>query len=162
VPRDPYRVLGVPPNASPEDLHDAYRRLVKLHHPDRNGNSAESAQRFREIQQAYDELRDRPAAARTAGRAEAPVQDRMATLERELREAHAARERARRAAREAAGEAASVEPAAGAAEDSFGRILADVRDELGDRLADARRHPAVRRVGDLIDGLEDLASRLDR
>jgi curved DNA-binding protein CbpA len=155
---DPHRVLGVPPDVSSEDLHDAYRRLVKLHHPDRNGGSVESTQRFKEIQEAYDELRNRPQAAR---RADTSVEDRMTTLERELREAHAARERARRAAREAA-RGADAQPAADASEDSFGRILSDVRDELGDRLSAARRHPAVERVSDLIDGLEDLASRLDR
>ena len=152
--RDPYRVLGVPPGASPEALHDAYRRLVKLHHPDRNGGSAESTRRFQEIQQAYDELRDRipPASA-----PQTPVEDRMETLERELREAHAARERARRAAREAAGAPAPV-----TTDDSFSKIFGDVRDELAGRLSHARQHPAVKRVSDLIDGLEDLASRLDR
>jgi hypothetical protein len=87
----------------------------------------------------------------------------METLERELREAHAARERARAAAREAARKA-EPEPASVRApsDDSFGRILGDVRDELSGRLADARQHPAVRRVSDLIDGLDDLASKLDR
>ena len=49
MPRDPYRVLGVTPGVSSEDLHDAYRRLVKLHHPDRNGGSEESARRFIDI-----------------------------------------------------------------------------------------------------------------
>ena len=45
-------------------------------------------------------------------------------------------------------------------EDSFSRILGDVRDELAERLSEARQHPAVRRVNDLIDGLDDLSSRL--
>ena len=152
---DPYRVLGVTPGASPEQLHDAYRRLVKLHHPDRNGGSVESTQRFKEIQEAYDELRSRTP---PPPRPRVPVDDRMAKIERELREAHAARERARQAARDAAAEAAPV-PAKDN-EDSFSRILADVRDELADRLSEARQHPAVRRVNDLIDGLDDLASRL--
>ncbi len=154
MPPDPYRVLGVPRDASPEDLHDAYRRLVKLHHPDRNGGSPESSRRFQEIQAAYETVRDRP---RTAPPADASVEERMATLERELREAEAARGRARRAARDAM----HMEPAPDPTEDSFGRILGDVRDELGERLSHAREHPAVRRVSDLIDGLEDLASRLD-
>ena len=82
----------------------------------------------------------------------------MATLEHELREALAARERARRAARDAARDAGG-EPAPVAGEDSFGKILGDIRDELADRISDARRHPAVQRVSDLID---DLASRRDR
>ena len=62
--RDPHRVLGVPPGATPEQLHDAYRRLVMQHHPDRNGGTAEATERFQEIQEAYDELRNRPTAAR--------------------------------------------------------------------------------------------------
>ena len=147
-------MLGVRRDASPEDLHDAYRRLVKLHHPDRNGGSPESSRRFQEIQAAYEAVRDRQG---TAPAADVSVEGRMATLERELREAQAARDRARRAARDAA----RVEPMPDPAEDSFGRILGDVRDELGERLSHAREHPAVRRVSDLIDGLEDLASRLD-
>src|SRR4051812_13928533 len=56
VARDPYQVLGVAPGASTEELHDAYRRLVKLHHPDRNAGSADSTRRFQEIQRAYDEV----------------------------------------------------------------------------------------------------------
>jgi curved DNA-binding protein CbpA len=165
VRRDPHRVLGVPPNASPEELHDAYRRLVKQHHPDHNGGTPEATRRFQEIQEAYDELRNRPAASRPAQAAWDSVADRMETLERELREAHAARERARAAAREAARSAEpEPEPARAdvAGEDSFGRILGDVRDELGERLSEARKHPAVKRVSDLIDGLDDLASKLDR
>jgi DnaJ-class molecular chaperone len=154
VPADPYRVLGVPRDASSEELHDAYRRLVKLHHPDRNAGTPESSRRFQEIQAAYESVRDRP---RTAPAADVSVEERMATLERELREAQAARDRARKAARDAVRAA----PAPAAAEDSFGRIVGDVRDELGERLSHAREHPAVRRVSDLIDGLEDLASRLD-
>jgi hypothetical protein len=161
VRRDPYRVLGILPGASAEELHDAYREMVKLHHPDRNGGSAESTRRFQEVQEAYDELRARPVPPRTARAAEPSVADRMATLERELREALAARERARRTARDAVRDAGS-EPAPVSTDDSFGKILGDIRDELADRISDARRHPAVQRVSDLIDGLEDLASRLDR
>src|SRR3954470_8861346 len=98
MPRDPYRVLGVSPGASSEELHDAYRRLVKLHHPDRNDGSAESARRFAEVEESYEEVRARPRpAARPNRAAEAAesIKDRMATLEHELREAQAARERAR-------------------------------------------------------------------
>src|SRR3954453_12457902 len=105
---DPYRVLGVSRGASSEELHDAYRRLVKLHHPDRNGGSEASARRFAEIQEAYEEVRARPRPARPHRTAEAAesIKERMATLERELREVQAARERARRA-REAARDADS-------------------------------------------------------
>jgi curved DNA-binding protein CbpA len=153
-------VLRVPPGASSEDLHDAYRRLVKIHHPDRNGGSAESRQRFEEIQAAYEELRARPRPSRAS---DPSVADRMSSLEDEVREAVAARERARREAREAA-RAAEPEPIATpeAEEDSFGKILSDIADEVAEKFSEARGHPAVRRVSDLIDGLDDLASRIDR
>src|SRR4051812_6727899 len=74
---DPYQLLGVKPGASAEELHDAYRRLVKLHHPDRNGGSAESTRRFQEIQRAFETLRGRPAPDET-------LEERLARLEAEL------------------------------------------------------------------------------
>src|SRR4051794_32605086 len=156
--RDPYRVLGVSAGASSEELHDAYRRLVKLHHPDRNGGSEASARRFAEIQQAYEEGRAEPRAGRPhrAGEAAEAVKERMAALERELRDAQAARERARRAAREAARDG-DGEPASVTTEDSFAKILGDIRQELADRISEGRRHPAVHRVSELID---DVVSRL--
>jgi curved DNA-binding protein CbpA len=163
VARDPYRVLGVPRDVSSEQLHDAYRRLVKQTHPDRPGGSAEA---FKEVQAAYEELRNRP---RPTERPD--ITDRMSKLEDELREAHRAREQAAAAAREAAAaaqreeEAMRPRPAApqpDEEEDSFSKILEDIVDEIGDKLSGARQHPAVKRVGDLIDGLDDLASRLDK
>ena len=90
----------------------------------------------------------------------------MADLERELREAQAARERARRAARDAVAEATGrptdEELGYVTTDDSFGKILSDVADEVSARLAGAREHPSVRRVADLIDDLEWLTSRFDR
>ncbi len=53
---DPYEVLGISKDASSEQIRDAYRRLVKEHHPDHNNNSAESNAKFKEIQEAYDTL----------------------------------------------------------------------------------------------------------
>jgi curved DNA-binding protein CbpA len=165
---DPYSVLGVSPGASTEELHDAYRRLVKLHHPDRNGGSAESTRRFQEIQEAYEAVRSGKARPRPAPppRDDSSVASRMADLERELREAHAARERARREAREAVREASGrpTDEDLGyyTTDDSFGKILGDLRDEVADKLSDARGHPAVKRVADLVDGLEGLTSRFDK
>jgi curved DNA-binding protein CbpA len=167
--RDPYKVLGVSPGASAEELHDAYRRLVKLHHPDRNAGSPESTRRFQEIQQAYDAIRDgdrhRSAAPRPPS--DPSVEARMADLERELREAQAARARARQAARDAVrdttpGRPSDEELGYVTTDDSFGKILADVRDEVSKRFSDAGQHPSVRRVADLIEGLEGLTSRFDR
>src|SRR4051795_9746227 len=163
--RDPYQVLGVAPGATSEELHDAYRRLVKLHHPDRNGGSAESTRRFQEIQAAYEAVRSGKARPRPAPppRDDSSVASRMADLERELREAHAAPERGRRAAREGvretAGRPSDEELGYYSTDDSFGKILGDLRDEVADKLSDARHHPAVKRVADLVDGLEGLTSR---
>ena len=165
--RDPYLVLGVPRGASSEELHDAYRRLVKLHHPDHNAGSAESARRFKEIQEAYDRVRElraaRPRAGATPPPRDASVESRMADLERELREAQSARERARRAARDAvresSGRPSDEQLGYVTTDDSFGKILADVREEVSDKLAGAREHPAVRRVAEIIDELDGLTSR---
>ena len=153
------------PGATSEELHDAYRRLVKLHHPDRNGGSAESTRRFQEIQAAYEAVRSGKARPRPAPppRDDSSVASRMADLERELREAQAARQRARREAREAVREAtgrpSDEELGYYTTDDSFGKILGDLRDEVADKLSDARDHPAVKRVADLIDGLEGMTSR---
>ncbi|MGZ3449447.1 MAG: J domain-containing protein [Polyangiales bacterium] len=56
---DPYSVLGVDLSVSDAELVRAFRRLALIHHPDRNGGSAESVARFREIITAYDTLRAR-------------------------------------------------------------------------------------------------------
>src|SRR5437588_11747898 len=50
---DPYQTLGVSPDVSDAELRTAYRRLVRLHHPDHNGGSVESARRFEAVQEAY-------------------------------------------------------------------------------------------------------------
>jgi curved DNA-binding protein CbpA len=76
VAKDPHRVLGVPYGAAPAVVLEAYRRLSKLHHPDREGGSEE---RFMEIQRAYETLRARPAP-------EASLEERLAALEQEARE----------------------------------------------------------------------------
>jgi molecular chaperone DnaJ len=55
---DFYAVLGVAPNASDEDVKKAYRKLAMTYHPDRNGGSKEAEEKFKEITEAYDVLRD--------------------------------------------------------------------------------------------------------
>lgn len=56
--RDPYTVLGVPRNASTEDIKRAYRKLAKKLHPDLNPGDSKVEQRFREASAAYDLLSD--------------------------------------------------------------------------------------------------------
>ena len=54
--RDPYIVLGVPRQASGEEIARAYRRAARASHPDSGG--AGSAERFRAVSDAYEVLRD--------------------------------------------------------------------------------------------------------
>ena len=56
--KDPYEILGVRRNATQEEIKKAYRRLAKQHHPDRNPNDQSAAQRFKEVQAAYEVLGD--------------------------------------------------------------------------------------------------------
>lgn len=53
-----YNVLEVPETASPEEIKKSYRRLSMIHHPDKNGNSQESKERFQKISEAYEVLGD--------------------------------------------------------------------------------------------------------
>jgi|GEM_PF-3291111 len=55
---DPYRVLGVSPEAGEEAIQAAYRRLARAFHPDVN-HTPEAGARMREINAAYALLRDR-------------------------------------------------------------------------------------------------------
>lgn len=55
---DFYKVLGVERDAADDDIKSAYRRLAMQYHPDRNGGSKESEERFKEITESYDVLRD--------------------------------------------------------------------------------------------------------
>ena len=58
--RDYYEILGVPKNASEDDIKKAYRKLAMKHHPDRNqGDDAKkSEEKFKEAKEAYEMLTD--------------------------------------------------------------------------------------------------------
>jgi DnaJ domain len=56
--RDPYDILGIPPQASAGEIHAAYRRLAKRHHPDVNPGDPAAGARFKEIAEAYAILAD--------------------------------------------------------------------------------------------------------
>lgn len=55
---DLYAVLGVAREASDDDIKTAYRKLAMRYHPDRNNGAKDAEERFKEITEAYDVLRD--------------------------------------------------------------------------------------------------------
>ena len=61
---DPYVVLGVSRNASEEEIKKAYKALSRRYHPDaniNNPNKAQAEEKFKEIQNAYQQIRkERP------------------------------------------------------------------------------------------------------
>jgi hypothetical protein len=195
--RDPYDVLGVSPAAPEIELRAAYRKLVQRHHPDHNHGSPESAGKFEEVLEAYAKVREmraagairaagtRAAGAEPSGAGAADgasgegVEDRLADLERQVREAQAARadaeaaatdarRRAQAAASEArdpAGRPSDEELGYVTTDDSFSKILDDAASSLGTwlsqaesevsgRMTGAQQHPAAKQLAGLIEQLE--------
>ena len=56
--RDYYDVLGINKSASPEDIKSAYRKLAVKHHPDKNKGDKASEEKFKEVAEAYEALKD--------------------------------------------------------------------------------------------------------
>ena len=63
---DPYKILGVSPNATDDEIKQAYRRLAKQYHPDRNPGDEAAAKKMQQINAAYEQIKN-PAANRGAG-----------------------------------------------------------------------------------------------
>jgi molecular chaperone DnaJ len=56
--RDYYEVLGVERSASEDDIKKAYRKLAVQYHPDKNPGNKSAEEKFKEISEAYEVLRD--------------------------------------------------------------------------------------------------------
>ena len=55
---DPYKVLGVSPDASDEEIKKAYRRLARKYHPDVNPGDEEAARQMQRINAAYEQIKN--------------------------------------------------------------------------------------------------------
>lgn len=62
--RDYYEVMGVPKNASDDEIKKAFRKLAKKYHPDLNPGDKEAEAKFKEINEAYEVLSDKDKKAR--------------------------------------------------------------------------------------------------
>ena len=58
--KDYYKTLGIPENASDDDIRKAFRKLAFQYHPDKNpGHEKEAEEKFKDINEAYGVLSDR-------------------------------------------------------------------------------------------------------
>ena len=56
--RDCYDVLGIKKNATDKEIKSAYRKLAKKYHPDANPGDKRAEEKFKELSEAYDILKD--------------------------------------------------------------------------------------------------------
>src|SRR6059036_1173487 len=56
--KDYYKLLGVERTASADEIHKAFRKLARQHHPDVAKNKKEAEERFKEINEAHEVLSD--------------------------------------------------------------------------------------------------------
>ena len=57
--KDYYKTLGVQKNSSDDEIKKAYRKLALKYHPDKNKGDKDAEQKFKEISEAYEVLKDR-------------------------------------------------------------------------------------------------------
>jgi molecular chaperone DnaJ len=126
--QDYYETLGVARGANADELKKAYRKLAMQYHPDRNPGDKSAEHKFKEINEAYDVLKDE--------------------------QKRAAYDRFGHAAFDGAGGAGGFRPGAGGAGFDFGSGFADIFDEMFGDFMGGRRGGGQQRGGDLRYNLE--------
>ena len=84
---DPYKVLGVSPDATDEEIKQAYRRLAKKYHPDLNPGDEAAAKKMQEVNAAYEQIKN-PEKAQSQGGYNPYSQQRGASYSQILGMAH--------------------------------------------------------------------------
>lgn len=62
--KDYYKTLGIDKNATESDIKSAYRKMAKQYHPDLNPDNPQAAEKFKEVNEAYEVLSDKEKRAR--------------------------------------------------------------------------------------------------
>lgn len=75
--KDYYEILGVSRTADAPAIKKAYRRLAKKYHPDSNEGNAYAAEKFKEVNEAYDVLGDEKKGSYMTGMEKLPLMKRQ-------------------------------------------------------------------------------------
>ena len=56
IKKNYYQILGIPPNATSDEIRQAYRRAAVRYHPDKNPDNQDSIERFLDAKNAYENI----------------------------------------------------------------------------------------------------------
>lgn len=135
--RNPYHVLGISPQAGPDEIKSAYRRLAKTYHPDSGSDDPQQKERFHEVTAAYDLLSRKAKASARQGPTKRRHAARAATDEATAKAAQSStRPRASTASRSRTDKESKAAPGEAEAESPINRNADSPKSETASRFAD--------------------------